>query len=351
MSIGERIKLARKMKQLSQEDLAQSANVSKMAISKYEHDQDLPSSGVMINISMALGVPVEFFFRPPIVIVKLQAYRKLSSLGQKEQDAIQAQIQEWLERYIELEDLFPEEKNVSIKLPHYVINSFAEIENAAHNLRLEWELGLDAIENLMELLEDQHIKVGLIDAFQNFDACTFFAGDAPVIVSKAGLPGDRQRFNLAHELGHLVMEIAEGLDEEKAAHRFASAFLVPDRTAIFELGKRRSKLDFNELYLLKRKYGLSMQAWIYRSKDLGIISEATADHLFRTFSQKGWKKKEPGEALPSEIPLRLQRLVYRAYAEDLISQTRSEEFLGERLDPVWFEKALSHDIAAPSANH
>ena len=351
MSIGERIKLARKMKQYSQDELAQQAEVSKMAISKYERDQDIPSSGVLLHISNALNVPVEFFFRPPIINIELQAYRKLSSLGQKEQEAIQAQVQEWLERYIELEDLFPEEKASGINLPQYPIKSFEDIENAARNLRLAWELGFDAIENLMELLEDQHIKIGLIEGFQEFDACTFMAGDAPVIVSKAGLPGDRQRFNLAHELGHLVMEIAEGLDEEKAAHRFASAFLVPATTAMFELGKHRSKLDFNELYLLKRKYGLSMQAWIYRSKDLGIIATSTADYLFRTFSQRGWKKNEPGDALPSEKPLRFQRLVYRAFAEDFISQTRAEELLGSRLDPAWLAKALTHDIATTPVNH
>jgi Zn-dependent peptidase ImmA (M78 family) len=200
-------------------------------------------------------------------------------------------------------------------------------------------------------LEDRRIKIGLIEGFQEFDACTFVADDAPVIVTKAGLPGDRQRFNLAHELGHLVMIIDHTVDEEKAAHRFASAFLVPASTVLFELGQHRSQLDFNELYLLKRKYGLSMQAWIYRSRDLGIIGENTTEKLYRLFSQKGWKKKEPGEALPPEEPLRFRRLVYHALAEDLISQTRAKELLGGRMDPAWFVKAIPYDIAATVVNH
>jgi Zn-dependent peptidase ImmA (M78 family) len=94
-----------------------------------------------------------------------------------------------------------------------------------------------------------------------------------------------------------------------------------------------------------------MQAWIYRSKDLGIIANSTADYLFRTFSQRGWKRNEPGDAIPSEKPLRFQRLVYRAFAEDFISQTRAEELLGSRLDPAWLAKALTHDIATTPVNH
>jgi Zn-dependent peptidase ImmA (M78 family)/DNA-binding XRE family transcriptional regulator len=351
MSIGERIKLARKMKGFSQDTLAHQALVSKMAISKYERDQDVPSSGVLLHISTALDVPIEFFFRPPIINIQLQADRKLSSLGVIEQEAVQAQVQEWLERYLELENLFPEENAPVVDLPHYPVRTFEDIEQAARSLRSAWELGYDAIENLMELLEDRRIKIGLIEGFQEFDACTFVADDAPVIVTKAGLPGDRQRFNLAHELGHLVMIIDHTVDEEKAAHRFASAFLVPASTVLFELGQHRSQLDFNELYLLKRKYGLSMQAWIYRSRDLGIIGENTTEKLYRLFSQKGWKKKEPGEALPPEEPLRFRRLVYHALAEDLISQTRAEELLGGRMDPAWFVKAIPYDIAATVVNH
>jgi len=340
MSIGERIKLARKIKGLSLDMLAQQVSVSKMAISKYERDQDVPGSAVLLELSGALEVPVEFFFRPSFPQVTLRAYRKRSSLGIKEQEAIQAQIQEWLERYLEIETFFPQHSQVP-PLPHYDIHTLDEVEDAARNLRAAWELGLDAIENLMELLEDRHIKIGLIETTDHFDACTFLADGSAVIVTRAGLPGDRQRFNLAHELGHLVLQIAGNLDEEKAAHRFAGAFLVPDSTARYELGSERHTLGINELYLLKHKYGLSMQAWVARASALGIISETAALNLYKTFAHNGWKKTEPGEQLPPEKPLRMQRLVYRALAEDIISPSRAEEFLAQ---PVTAIKAASYDV-------
>ncbi len=350
MSIGDRIKLARKRMSMSQDALAQQAQVSKMAISKYEREEDIPSSGVLLRLSAALQMPVEFFFRPPAARVQLQAFRKRSSLGAKAQEGVIAQIQEWLERYLEIEEIIQEDQ-VPVSLPKFQVSNMDEIEDAALELRRLWNLGDDAIENLMELLEDQQIKVGLVDGFDDFDACTFQAGESPVIVTKMGQPGDRQRFNLAHELGHLVLEVGQDIKVEKAAHRFAGAFLVPAETARRELGERRSNLDFSELYLLKHKYGLSMQAWVSRARDLDIIAENNAERLFRAFSVKGWRKNEPGDALISEKPLRMQRLIFRAYAEDLISHTRAEELLGTALDPVWVVKALKNDVAATGFNY
>ncbi|WP_425358486.1 ImmA/IrrE family metallo-endopeptidase [Thermosediminibacter oceani] len=73
----------------------------------------------------------------------------------------------------------------------------------------------------------------------------------------------------------------ERIDLEKAAHRFAGAFLVPKKMVIQELGKKRHSINLYELHLLKHKYELSMQGWIYRAKDLNIISDKLAAELFK----------------------------------------------------------------------
>ena len=344
MTIGQRIKQARKSTQLSLRDLADRAQVSPMAISKYERDQDVPSSGVLLRLAESLNVSIDFFFRPDIPDVQLQAYRKHASLGVKEQDAIQARIQEWLERYIEVESFFEDGAHF-VNLPRYSIASVDDVEIAAEHLRSEWALGLDPIENLTQLLEDQGIKVGMVDGFEHFDACTYLAGQTPVIVTKSNLPGDRQRFNLGHELGHLVLEIAEALDAEKICHRFVGAFLAPGPVVRFELGNHRTTLDMSELYMLKQKYGLSMQAWIFRARDLKIISSQVADRLFQRFRANNWHRQEPGQAFPTEIPLRMERLIYRALVEDLISRSKAQELLGKPIQQRWVEEALQSGIA------
>lgn len=344
--VGERIKLARKAKGFSLRELAELVGVSPQAISKYERDLDMPSSGVLLRLAKAFGVNIEYFFRTIRVNLSVPAYRKTSALRLREEHIVLAQIQEWLERYLELEALFPPDTANSFSLPEGLNRRIAvldEVERAAEDLRAAWQLGLAPIENLTELLEDKGIKVGLVDGSEKFDVCTFVMEDGtPVIAVRRGLSGDRQRLNLAHELGHNILRPEAGVNKEKAAFRFAGAFLVPKPVVYYELGERRKTLDLYELHLLKHKYGLSMQAWIYRAKDLGIISETYARSLLREFRYRGWHRQEPGDALPPEEPKRMERLVMRALAEELITRSRAAELLGKSLGEFFKEVAEQH---------
>ncbi len=351
-SIGERLKVARYAAGLSQRDLAEAAGVSAMAVSKYERDLDTPSSGVLIRLAQALDVRTGYFLRAVTITVSAPAYRRRRSLPRKQERAIIAQIQEWLERYLDGESLFggPPEFELPSTLDRRA-TSLDTAERVAIDLRQGWNLGLAPIESLMEVLEDRGIKVGLIEGREDFDSLAFWVDDAiPVIVVKRDVPGDRQRFNLAHELGHLVLEITGGADGEAAAYRFAGAFLVPEPVARFELGDRRRTLGLHELHLLKHKYGLSMQAWVYRAKDLGILSEPAAARLFREFRQQGWRREEPGDQIPPEEPGRLKRLVLRAMAEDLVSRSRVAELLNMPL-AQFYEKEAERHGGFPAAVH
>jgi Zn-dependent peptidase ImmA (M78 family)/DNA-binding XRE family transcriptional regulator len=359
MTIGERIKQARKIRGMSQRVLAKRAEVSAQAISKYERDINAPSSGVLLRLSKALGVGVEFFVRPRSVVRITPDYRKRRALPRKREATLIAEIADWLERYIEIERILrPDEGGLLFEFPPGFprsVSSMEDVEAAASDLRRAWDLGSDPIENLVHLLEDRGIKVGVIDSEDDrFDACTFFAGydsSAPVVVARSKIPGDRQRFSIAHELGHLMIEPGGGLDAEKAAHRFAGAFLVPEKAARFELelatgrGRRRDLSDF-ELLALKQKYGMSMQAWIYRAKDLGIISEERATGLFKKFRARGWHKTEPGAQISSEWPMRFELLVNLALAEEAISKRRASELLNEPVERSPAELAEKYESQA-----
>lgn len=335
MGIGERLKMARQMAGMSQRDLAKAAGVSAMAISKYERDLMTPGSDVLLRLGRALDVRAGFFLRPVTTSLTAPSFRRRASLGPRAQQAILARTQAWLERYLDVESLVAD-------APAYVppagdtrAATLDEVERVAEDVRRTWDLGLDPIDSLVEVLERHGIKVGLIDAVEgidHFDALTLWAdAQTPVMVVKAGMPGDRQRLSLAHELGHLILDPAPELDEEKAAFRFAGAFLVPRSMALYELGERRSELDMLELHILKHRYGVSMQAWIYRAHDLGIISDAAATALWKQFSARGWREEEPGDPIPQEVPERLERLVLRALAEDVITESRAAELLGRPL--------------------
>jgi Zn-dependent peptidase ImmA (M78 family)/DNA-binding XRE family transcriptional regulator len=338
MSIGERLKAARMRAGLSQRALAAGVGVSAQAISKYERGLSIPSSGVLIRLAKILEVRVEYFFRPQKVSLGDLSYRRKSSLSAKQIRRIQGQIQEWLERYIEIEEIL--EAVHTFEPVSFKIISPEDVEDAAQELRQKWNLGFDPIGNLTEVLEEKGIKIGLVDCDDSFDACVVWADDKfPVIAVRHDLPGDRQRFNLAHELGHIVLKVEGELDAEKLTRRFAGAFLVPKVAARDELGDRRMNLSIYELHTLKHKYGLSMQGWIYRANELGIISDSAAQKLFRMFRSRGWHVEEPGDQIPSERPMRLKRLVIRALSEGLISRSRAAELLGKPLEQFWKEEA------------
>jgi Zn-dependent peptidase ImmA (M78 family) len=273
-------------------------------------------------------------------------------------------VQEWLERYVETERLLAEGELgavVRFEMPGGFprqVRGLDDAEDAAHQLREVWDLGQDPIENMTALLEDKGIRVGSVDGHRDFDACTFWA-DAeegeriPVIAVRSNLPGDRQRFSLAHELAHLLLEFLGDWVEgaiERAASRFAAAFLVPAAAARFELGPRRHTVSLYELHMLKHKYGLSMQAWIYRGKDLGILSDEAADRLLQPFQGLNWETdKEPGDPFPSEAPTRLERMVMRALSEDFISERRASELLGKPFSQFSEEVVKEHDVCPLAA--
>jgi Zn-dependent peptidase ImmA (M78 family) len=114
---------------------------------------------------------------------------------------------------------------------------------------------------------------------------------------------------------------------EKAADRFAGAFLVPAEKVVEALGSRRRSLEVYELYLLKQEFGLSIGGWSYRARDLGVIAQSTHSAFWRILVANGWDKLEPGDQYPSETPRLFEQTVYRALSEDLISESKAAELL------------------------
>lgn len=328
---GVRIKQARQRRKLSQRALAEQIDVSHNAISKYERGINKPGSGVLLQIADALDVDVSFFLRPVRVGAIEPAYRKLSRLRKKDEYQLIERIRDWLERYLEAEAIV-EPEPATFDMPGgfpWAITSMGDAEAASLALREAWDVGTDPIEDMTSVLEDHGIRVGLIEADDGFDACTFRAeidGGVPVIVTRRGLPGDRQRFNLAHELGHLLLDVDDELDEENVCHRFAGALLAPG-PAVREAvgGSERKNITLDELHVLKHKFGISMQALFFRLRDLEITSDSSAREAHRTFRKRGWHVEEPGDPVDPEQPERFHLLVLRALGEELIGERRARE--------------------------
>jgi Zn-dependent peptidase ImmA (M78 family)/DNA-binding XRE family transcriptional regulator len=338
--IGKKLRIARAAAGLSLRDLAAriDGRVTAQAIGKYERDEDMPSSGVLIALARALDVREEYLLNDDELVLESVEFRKAPKASAKEEAKIQAQTIHLLERYIGLEDLL-NLRSVDWEQPRsapYPVADFRDAEDAARSVREDWGLGNDPIPKLAELLEERGIKILSLD-LDDIDGLAAKVrrkdrGDARVIVIKKSTWSERKRFNLAHELGHMVMAADPNIDEEKAAHRFAGAFLIPADSLRDEVGASRSTISIGELVALKERFGVSIQAIVYRCKDLGIIGQSEYARQFRVFAQRGWRAapfEEPGRLEPElEEPRRFERLCYRALAEHVIGEARAAELLG-----------------------
>jgi Zn-dependent peptidase ImmA (M78 family) len=333
MSLGESIKLRREIVGISLRDLAAKINVSHTTVNKYEKNIQIPDSKSLIKLSEVLDIPIAALLRPQNQRIQLAGFAfRSKKLGRKDEKQINAETKEWLERYLQIEHLTGTRRTFEIPdgFPKTVASS-EEAEEAANNLRKKWDLGSDPIENLTNLFEDKGIKIGIIGGITEFDALFTEYLDNPIIVLKDKLPRARQRFSLAHELGHCLLRVEPSIDEEKIMHRFAGAFLVPSEKIFFELGKKRNKISVKELILLKQKYGLSMAAWLIRAEELGIIDEDYFIETRKLFSKVGWNKKEPGDDVEGEKPLYLTAIVLKSHAEGLISTSKAAELLNQSI--------------------
>ena len=323
--IDKRLKLLRLARGMTMEALSAAIGgiVTKQAISKYELGKDTPSAHVLMKLAKALGVKSVDLWREPSISVDLIAYRKGSGLKATEQHRVESLIQEALEQRVQLQELTNQTMNSDVPVKNLRVDSLADAEKAATSLRKKWKLGLAPIASMTGVLEDHLIHVIEITANPKFDGISAVAKEghsirAAVVVSRLGLPGERQRLNLAHELGHLVLDIAPEVDEEKAAFRFAGAFLAPIDIIRREVGESRAAIGWTELLLLKKNLGISVQAILYRLRDLSIITDNYYHNWFKVISRSGFRKAEPNPLSP-ETPSWMNRTVLRALTEGLIS--------------------------------
>jgi hypothetical protein len=150
---------------------------------------------------------------------------------------------------------------------------------------------------------------------QRIDGVPFLRVSRPG-TGDAGVPGDRQRFTVAHELGHLSLHAGcpppETADEtrrlERQAHRFASAFLAPAEPLIDDWQALGGRVTLSTLADLKATWGIAIKALVVRFQQLGIISADQATSLYKQISKRGWNKAEPVPTT-NEEPIWLGRAV------------------------------------------
>lgn len=320
------LRLARDVMEFTQSKLAKEAGFTQAFVSKLEHGLiTQPSDESMEAISKALKFPPSFFMqRERAVGFPHFHYRKRSRLGAKSLAKIGGIINIRRMHIAKLLRSFEDE--VGKPIPQIDLDeSGLTPEKVAERAREYWMLPRGPIADVTQVIED----AGGIVVLSGFgtdllDGVSFRSeGLPPLFFMNRDVPGDRFRFSLAHELGHMIMHSGPDDDEkmESEAHRFAAAFLMPAS----EIKPYLHPAKFEKFGRVKAYWKVSIASLIRRSKDLKLIT----DSQYRSMSIKYNKVFKGSEPLPIavETPTRLKQIV--SFHTDTLSY--STEDLAEML--------------------
>ena len=341
---SKRLKSARQLSGLSLRELAGKIipELSYQAVSNYEKGKRKPDSSVIVSLAEALDVPVDYFFRESKIKLDNIEFRKKAQLGKKNTDRIKYYSIDYLERYFEIEDILNLKKQFKNPLEKIIVKSREDIETAAIELRKKWELGIDPVHNIIEMLEGKCIKIIEIDFEKDFDGLSAAVHNTPVIVLNKNFDALRKRFTALHELAHLLLRFDSKIDQkqiEKACHQFAGAFLLPEKSLKNAFRPNRKNFSLRELIEIKEYYGISVQAIVFRLHNLGIIPDSALRKFFIMVNKMKQKKETGwGEYIGEESSSRFERLVLMAVSEEIISLSNAAQLLNRDIEE--FRKGL-----------
>jgi Zn-dependent peptidase ImmA (M78 family)/DNA-binding XRE family transcriptional regulator len=341
MIYGTRLRQAREYCGLTQAELADLLKRDQSLIAHIENGGKEPSDDLLDAIAEHTKFPVSFFARPPDIELPAGSliFRAHSSLTRKE--ALEAH------RLAEVVFIIGIHLAHRVEAPKPSIQGRSEVaEEAARKTRMS--LGLPVNAPIPRLIRTLEKKAGVwflpLPDLEGRDAFSGWAPydgyDIPVISISTGRPGDRLRFSVAHELGHLVLHKnlpLKGVSEiENEADIFASEFLMPKGGIYNDL---LPPLTLTKIARLKPKWGVSMQALIVRAKSLDLISQRQYRYLFQQLTARGWRDAEPGNL---DVSIEKPRLIAKMAEVAYGSSAATKIAAAVHLAPAAVQDILSH---------
>jgi Zn-dependent peptidase ImmA (M78 family)/transcriptional regulator with XRE-family HTH domain len=299
--------LARESRGLTQTELAQLATVSQAMLSKVEAGAKLPGEDLLSRLAEHLQYPVEFFSQGDTVFgpgLSEFFHRKRQDVGVKLLAKVHAQvnvIRMHLARLLRAVD-GPEVRIRPIDLDDFG----GKPQNVARALRSTWQLADGPIPNVIRVIEDAGgVVVRVPFPSARIDAISrWVPGLPPLFFVNEGLPTDRERLTLCHELGHLVMHDVPNQDMEAEANQFAAEFLMPEK----DIAPHLDRVSLDRLAALKPYWRVSMAALLFRATELRKVSKNTAQLLWMQMAP--YRRQEPTELdLASETPTLLKEII------------------------------------------
>ena len=343
-----RLEQALAARSLTKGQLASLVGVAASTVTKWSRGDQYPEAETFDRLASTLNVETEWLTRPILQSVSTPFYRSNASALKAARAKLEARI-EWAQ---EIAVILSEHVDFpSVNVPERVFTepeqiSDADIEAAAEECRRRWQLGRGPIQDLTLVAEGAGIIVVReeteISAIEGLSSWSPLAGRPLVLLSADKANAFRSRFDLAHEIGHLVLHrnIPRAYERdrynqmEKQAHRFAGALLLPAEIFASEV---RVPPNLDNLLILKQRWGASVAAMMMRLHALGLLSDEEKLVLFKRRSARWGSKAEPGdEKWVPESPRVLRRTVELLIGAGILPATGIPRYLG--FSPLDVEK-------------
>lgn len=320
MFYGEKLSSLRELNGLSRKELADKLNISEQAVWQYENDSIIPRIEVLNQLRNLFCVETRYFFSSGYLTAKVSeeriAYRAEDRASRKK-TKLELTFLNYIDHYIncfEQHLLVPESPIIGIRKESLKLIEKSHLERKETIKKVAEfarnKLSLKDNKDLMYTLENSGIYIVEKNLGSQIDAYSAVTreGRLYIVLGTVKKSAVRRNFDLAHELGHLLLHANVDMDTlspaelniiEKEAHLFASVFLLPEKEFVddfFEL-KRKSNPDY---YIdLKRKYLVSIAALEMRAYTLGLLSYQENRYFWGQLTKKKYKLFEP---LDDEIP-------------------------------------------------
>jgi Zn-dependent peptidase ImmA (M78 family)/transcriptional regulator with XRE-family HTH domain len=296
------ITIAREARGMTQQELAVQLRLHKTQVSRLESGELPIAKDTMDAIAKACAFPLPFFAHQPGIRDQQARFRRREKVPARILGALEAQCfivgrhADYLANALSIQ---PQ------SLPK--ILSCSTPGEMAIALRRLWQLGEGPLLSLAGLLEMHGILISRFDfGTERVDSHSLATpqGHSIIFVNNQ-LPGDRQRFSLAYELGRMLVKDWD----EKAVSRFAAEMLMPTAAihSFFSEGVSLQRLAEG-----KRYFKVSMISLLYRTDDLGLISANQKRYLLQQFNQLRIRRVEPPELeVDPEACTRLRGMLYQ----------------------------------------
>ena len=288
-----RLRWARERLMLARTDLASVTGLSVSALTSYEKGSSNPDVRDIEVLAAELGVHPEFFYLHDMEEVpeSVVSFRRASKTSKRQQCAARGAAQMAVEFFGVIESAF--------KLPDLQVPEIddATPEQAAEEVRAQWHLADRPIADMMSLLESKGVRILSLDhRCKDVDAFCFSRDGVSYIFVSTVKTAERQRFDLAHELGHLVLHAdlstdgAKSKERERQADAFASAFLMP-ASRIYTQSMKGAPVE--RILKAKKYWQVSAMAMARRLHDLKLLSDWQYRTVTVELSRRGYRSAEP----------------------------------------------------------